>query len=434
MGDAEIKDPFCDPKNPVVVPFCEIASASILIRDGIVKTPCELSRITDLTCMNVYLKKDYMQYTGNFKERGARYAMLKLDEASKKRGLVSASAGNHAQAMCWHGLNLGIPITVVMPITAPIMKVQRCRKFKANVIVDGINMYEAKNIALRYARDNNAIYISGYDNPDVIAGQGTCGLEILDQVPNVDVIIVPTGGGGLLAGVAAAVKTVKPSVKVYGVESVNCMSFAVAMKAGGPTLIEAKPTLADGLAVPCVGYNAYATAKKYIDGMIQVKEEDIAVAILRLVEIEKAIVEGSGAAPVAAVLSGQLAGECKNKNVVLICSGGNIDTTVLSRVLDRGLASDGRLIKTYVTVSDRPGGLAELLQLITSLGIPVKHINQERAWVKLDIFSVEVKLTCETRDYDHAKELEFALKEKYGDNARIDYVQFPASSGASRKF
>ncbi|KRT86475.1 hypothetical protein AMK59_1745, partial [Oryctes borbonicus] len=355
---------------------------------------------TKITGINIYLKLEFTQYTGSFKERGARFVMLQLSEEQRKKGCVSASAGNHALAMCYHGLQLGIPITVVMPVVASLMKIQRCKELKGNVIVQGANMIEAKNIAMKLAQESGSLYINGYDHPDVLAGQGTIGIDILEQVPDVDAVVVPVGGGGLITGIGLAVKTLKPSVKVIGVESNGCPGFTNALKAGKPIVTECKASMADGLAVSLVGCNSVETAKHYVDRMVLVKEEDIAVSILRLVEMEKFIVEGAGATPVAAALSGQL-DEFIGKNVVLVLSGGNIDSTVLHRAIERGLAADGRLIKIYVKISDRPGGLAELTSIIGSTGACIKRISQERAWLKMDVFSVEVKLVLETRDYEH---------------------------------
>ncbi|GJQ81219.1 hypothetical protein Trydic_g20438 [Trypoxylus dichotomus] len=431
-GDSEIVDPFCNPDKPVCIPFEKVALAYVLIRDHVKKTPCELSHLSKITGINIYLKLEFTQFTGSFKERGARFTMLQLSDEKKKKGCVSASAGNHALAMCYHGLKLGIPITVVMPVIAPLMKVQKCRELKGNVIVQGANMQEAKNIAMKIAQDTGALYINGYDHPDILAGQGTIGIDILEQVPNVDAVVVPVGGGGLIAGVSLAMKTLKPSAKVIGVESVCCAGFANSLKAGKPVHTESKPSMADGLAVPVVGYNSVQTAKNYVDRMVVVKEEDIAVSILRVLEMEKHVVEGAGATPVAAVLSGQL-DEFIGKNVVLLLSGGNIDSTVLHRAIERGLAADGRLIKIFVKVSDRPGGLAELASIIGSTGAGIKRISQERAWLKMDVFSVEVKVVLETRDYEHVQEIRKALLARYKD-ARIEHAEFPASSAVNQRF
>jgi threonine dehydratase len=210
-----VEDPFCDEKHPRVITFHDVTSASFKIKGGIEHTPCPKSHLSETCGMDIYLKKELLQYTGSFKERGARNALLQLSEEQKKHGVISASLGNHAQALCYHGMKLGIPVTVVMPKEASIMKIQNCRNFKANVIVRGLDMAEAKRIAMELSKESGMPYINGYDHPHIMAGQGTIGLEIIEQVPDADVIIVPVGGGGLIAGIATAVKTLSPKTKIY---------------------------------------------------------------------------------------------------------------------------------------------------------------------------------------------------------------------------
>ncbi|CAG9813830.1 unnamed protein product [Phaedon cochleariae] len=395
--DNNMADPFCNPDSPVRITFEEVTSAAYKIRSGIDYTPCIKSHLSSLTGMDIFLKKDFLQHTGSFKERGARYAMMMLTNEERRHGVVAASLGNHAQAVSYHGYQLGIPVTVVMPTIAPIMKIQKCREYNAKVIMEGKDMNEAIKRAGQLAKEHGWVYINGYDNPQVIAGQGTVGLEIMEQVKNIDAVIVPTGGGGLLAGVAVAIKTLDPSIKVIGVESERCASFANAIEHEAPTYTDIGGTLADGLAVPKIGYNAWITSRNLVDRMITVKEEWIAVAILRFIENEKCVVEGAGATGLAAILAGQL-DEFKGKRVVLILSGGNIDTTILGRCLERGLAADGRLVKVKVTVSDRPGGISELCKIISSIGVSIKDVIHERAWMVSDVFSVEVKALEDIED------------------------------------
>ncbi|CAH0380608.1 unnamed protein product [Bemisia tabaci] len=265
VPEQEYEDPFCVPGKPSVVQFADITSAAFKIRDGIVRTPCMKSHLSELTGMEIFLKKDFLQFTGSFKERGASYALMKLTTEQKSAGVISASLGNHAQALSYHGQRLKIPVTVIMPIVAPIMKIQSCRNLGANVVVQGRNMKEAKLIAMKLAKERSLVYINGYDHPDIIAGQGTIGLEVVDEVPNIDAIVVPVGGAGLIAGVALAVKTLNPHIKVIGVESERCASFSKAVENGGPVMLDIESTLADGLAVPMVGYNAFATAAPLVD-------------------------------------------------------------------------------------------------------------------------------------------------------------------------
>merc|ERR1712045_985368 len=246
---------------------------------------------------------------------------------------------------------------------------------------------------------------NGFDHPNILAGAGTMGLEIIEQVPDVEAVVIPVGGGGLISGCAVALKTMKPSIKVIGVEPERCPSFAMALKAGTPVFTPTTASIADGLTVPTVGCNAVATAAPLIDRMVQVSEEWVSIAILRCIEMEKAVVEWG----VAAVLAG-LCPELKGKKVVIALCGGNIDTTILGRCLDRGMAADGRLVKFSCTISDRPGGMAELTNSLFRVGVTIKDIQQERAWIKNDIFSVEDIVVVETIDAAHAGRMITELK------------------------
>lgn len=408
----EVDDPFCDPDNPIRVPFQEVTAASFMIRSGIEKTPCDKSRMSEKYNMELYFKKDFLQYTGSFKERGARYTLMSLTRSQKALGVIAASAGNHALGLAYHGKKLNVPIIVVMPKTSPLMKQELCQQLGANVILHGADFGMAKKFALAMAKKHDILYINGYDHPHILAGQGTMGIEIVEQVPDLDAIIIPIGGGGLAAGVALAIRALKPKVKIYGVESENAAGFSGALKAGHPTLVTVQPTLADGLAVPMVGCNAFATLKPLLDKMVVVQEEFIALAILRLVEMEKCVVEGAGATGLAAILSNAVP-ELEGKKVVCVLCGGNIDTTVLGRVLERGLATDGRICRFVVNVSDRPGGIAELTRLIASIGVSLKDIFHERAWLKSDVYSVQVRCIVETRNMAHFMELKTLLSGNY---------------------
>uniref|UniRef100_A0A7E4VS92 Serine racemase n=1 Tax=Panagrellus redivivus TaxID=6233 RepID=A0A7E4VS92_PANRE len=410
-------DPFCDPNNPKKLQFATISSALYTIKDGIQRTELRRSlKLSQYTESTVFLKMELNQATGSFKERGARWALLRLTDEQRAQGVWAASAGNHALALSYHGKRLGIPVNVVMPRHAPLMKIDYCTKLKANVIVKGKDLTAAKTFALQKAHEAGAPYINGYDHVDILAGAGTIGLEILDQVKDLDAIIVPVGGGGLLAGVACAVKTLYPNVLVIGVESEACPGFSASLAAGRPTLTPSEPSLADGLAVPVVGVNAFETAKDYVDKVVTVDEQHIALAILRLAEWEKVVVEGAAATTVAAILANKLP-ELKDKRVAAILTGGNIDSTVLGRCIDRGLVFDHRLIRFKVIVSDRPGGISELSQIIATTGASVKDMFMERAWLRQDAFSVSVKVVAETRNREHVKELEEALRKRYEDVA-----------------
>lgn len=404
-------------EEPILVSFEDVSAASYRIRKGVKKTPCERSSMSEALKMDLYFKKDYLQHTGSFKERGARNTLLMLSKEQKEKGVIAASAGNHALALSYHGRDLGIPVTVVMPLNAPIMKISACRKHQASVHVNGADLIESKEIALKMAKANGLAYINGYDHPHILSGQGTLGLEIVEEVSDLEAVVIPVGGGGLLAGVAVAVKGLRPDVQIIGVESERCASFRAAMDAGHPVKIDANQsqTLADGLCVSKVGSNAFATATGLVDKVISVSEDFIALAILRLIEEEKAVVEGAGVTAFAAVLAGMLP-ELQDRKVVIPLCGGNIDSTVLGRCIDRGLAADGRLCRFIVTVSDRPGGIAELTRLLASLGASVKDIFHERAWLVSSVFNVQIKVVLEVRDREHGLQVKEALQLQYPNN------------------
>lgn len=362
--------------------------------------------------MEIFCKLDNLQRTGSFKERGARNALLQLPDEQQKRGVIAASAGNHALGLTYQGKLLGIPVTVVMPKYAPLIKLNTCQKLGATVVLHGKDFAEAKSRAHEIGQERGLAYIDGYDDPAIIAGQGTMGLEIVEQVPDLDAVIIPVGGGGLLAGVALAVKTMRTHVKIIAVEAENVASFSAAMQAGKPTHITIKPTLADGLAIPQVGLNAFKIAQPLVDKVVIVTEEQIAVSILRIVELEKGVVEGSAATPLAACLSGQLS-ELTGRRCVLLLCGGNIDPNVLSRVVERGLVSDGRLSRFTAVISDRPGGLADLTAQIAASGASIKQVVHDRAFAGSDVSAVHVLCTVETRNRQHLVELRDELK-KHG--------------------
>lgn len=298
----------------------------------------------------------------------------------KFKGVIAASAGNHALALSWHAPQLDLPVTVIMPEVAPLAKIGRCRSLGANVVVHGAHILEA------FAHSQTPEYegwqyLNGFDHPDIIAGAGTLGLEIDEQVDDIDYVVVPVGGAGLIAGVALALNTVRPSVEVLGVEPERCASYQAALAAGHPVDTPTRPTLADGLAVPKVGGNAFEVSKDLVAQTVSVNERAIAIAMLRLVEAEKTVIEGGGASGLAAILpGGPLHQKVQGKRVVVPLCGGNIDTTVLGRVLDRGLAADGRLVKFSATISDRPGGIQRLSTVIASNGASIRDILHERAW------------------------------------------------------
>jgi len=393
-----------------VITFQEIEAARTRIAGAIYYSPCQPSiPLSELAGMEIFCKFDNLQRTGSFKERGGRNALAQLSPEQKKRGVIAASAGNHAQALAYQGRLLGIPATVVMPQYAPLVKVSNCQKLGANVVLYGKDFAEAKGRAQEIGAEKGLAYIDGYDDPAIIAGQGTMGLEIVEQVPALDAVLVPVGGAGLIAGVSLAVKTLRPQAKVIAVEAENVASFSAALEAGRPTKIALYPTLADGLAIPQVGANAFEIAHRFVDLAVTVTEEQIAIAILRLVELEKSVVEGAAATPLAACLSGKLEDLAGKKCILLLCVG-NIAPIVLSRFIERGLVADGRLCRFTAVISDRPGGLADLAAQIASTGASIKQVVHDRAFASSDVSTVNVLCTVETRNHQHFAELRAQLR------------------------
>ena len=395
-----------------MVTFQDIEAARKRIAGAVYYSPCPPSiPLSGITGEKIFCKLDNLQRTGSFKERGARNALAQLSPDQQKRGVIAASAGNHAQALAYQGKLLAIPATVVMPKFAPLIKVSTCQQLGATVVLHGEGFGEAKARAHEIAIEKGLAYIDGYDDPGIIAGQGTMALEIIEQVPDLEAVIVPVGGAGLLAGVSLALKTLRPGVKVIAVEAENVASFSAALEAGKPKNITIHPTLADGLAIPEIGSNAFQIAQPLVDLTVTVTEEEIALAILRLVELQKSVVEGAAATPLAACMSGKLK-ELSDKRVVLLICGGNIDPNVLSRVIESGLVADGRLGRFTAVISDRPGGLADLAIQIASTGASVKQIVHDRAFASPDVSTVNVLCTVETRNHQHLAELRALLRSR----------------------
>ncbi len=392
------------------VTLADVRAARRRIRDGVILTPCpESIPLSEITGSRIVCKLDNFQRTGSFKERGARNALLRLPAASRRLGVVAASAGNHALGLAYHGKLLGIPVTVVMPEFAPLIKITTCRRLGARVVLHGTDFAEARAEAERLVSGQGLAYVHGFDDPYIIAGQGTLGLEILEQVPDLDAIVCPVGGGGLLAGVCIAVKALTPRVQVIAVESVATGNLTAALRAGRPVRVPRHATLADGLATLTVGVRAFRHIKGRVDRVVRVEEKWISLAILRMLELEKTVVEGAAAVPLAAMMSGKITG-LAGKKVALVVCGGNIDPVILGRVIEKGLVHDGRLTRFTVTISDRPGGLAELCRVIASCGASVNQVDHDRAFSGPDVTATHVVCTVETRDRDHVSELHRVLR------------------------
>ncbi|MBM3956253.1 MAG: threonine ammonia-lyase [Planctomycetes bacterium] len=391
------------------VSLADIRAARERISGAIYHSPCPVSvPLSELVGATVFCKLDLLQRTGSFKERGARNALVLLDPAARRRGVVAASAGNHALGLAWHGRLLGIPVTVVMPRFAPLVKVATCRRLGATVILHGDSFDEARAEAVRIAAADGLERIHGFDDPRVIAGQGTMALEVLEDLPDAEVIVVPTGGAGLLAGVATVAKALAPSIRIVAVEPAAAPSLSASLAAGRPVAVPVRPTLADGLAVGRVGDVAFPIAAPLIDHVVTVGEEALALAVLRLAELEKLVVEGAGAAALAALLA-EGCPDVRGRRVVLLLCGGNIDLSILGRVIDHGLAADGRLWRFTTRVTDRPGGIARLATVIAEAGASVLEIAHDRTFSGPDVFSVRVAVTVETADRAQIDALAAAL-------------------------
>jgi len=389
----------------------DILAARSRIAGGIFETSCvESIPLSELCGARIFCKLEYMQRTGSFKERGARNALLLLTREQQLRGAISASAGNHALGMSYHGSLLKIPITVVMPRFAPLIKVANCRKFGATVVLHGNDLAEARTRADELAQEHGLTYIHGYDDAAIIAGQGTIGLEILEQVPDIDAVVASIGGGGMIAGIALAVKSLRPQIQVIGIEPEHAACYSAALAAGKPVDVEVKPTLADGLAVSRVGPRAFDIARPLVDRVVTVGETDLAIAMLRMIELDKRIVEGAGAAPLAALIAAKLPG-LADKRVVLVLSGGNVDLNTLDRVIEAGLVHDARICRFTAVITDRPGGLAGLAGLIADTGASIKDITHDRLFAGPDVTAVRVVCTVEIAGREHRDALLAALRE-----------------------
>ncbi|MFM2152898.1 MAG: hypothetical protein RL199_1333 [Pseudomonadota bacterium] len=397
------------PPATLPVDLAAVAAARARIKDRIRLTPCPVSEaFSKVVGGELHLKLDNLQVTGSFKERGALHKLLLLTPEERRRGVICASAGNHAQGVSHHAGRLGIPATIVMPEASPLIKVTGVKAHGATVVLHGANFDEALAEAKRRCEAEGLVFIHPFDDAAVIAGQGTLGLEILEQVPAVDTLLVPVGGGGLIGGIAAAVKALKPEVRVVGVEASVLPKMRAALDAGGPVTLEPARTIADGIAVRRAGDLTYALVSRLVDEMVVCDDEETSHAILQLLEREKLVAEGAGAIALAAALHAKvdLRGRCA---VALVC-GGNIDVTLVSRIIERGLVKDGRLVRLAVTVPDRPGELARLTGVVARAKANVVEIHHNRAFSQGSLGETLIELVLETRGHAHIDELVGALE------------------------
>lgn len=356
---------------------------------------------------NIFLKTENLQVTGSFKVRGAGYMMSQLTEEEKSRGVIACSAGNHAQGVALAAAKYGIKSIICLPDGAPMSKVEATKSYGAEVVMVKGVYDDAYKHALELRDKYGYTFVHPFDDDNVIAGQGTIGLEILNELKDIDAIVVPVGGGGLISGIAYVVKHLNPNVKVYGVQAAGAPSMYNSIKNGKRERLNSVSTIADGISVKEPGENTYDLCSKYVDDIVTVTEDEISSAILALIEQHKMIAEGAGAVSVAAAMFNKL--PIKNKNVVCVVSGGNIDVTILSRVIERGLLTSGRTCNLCIELMDKPGQLREVSSIIAALGGNVISVHHERASEKMDINGCFLRIVLETRNYEHIKMIMDAL-------------------------
>ncbi|WP_432477392.1 threonine ammonia-lyase [Nocardioides sp. GXQ0305] len=393
------------------LPTPEELDAARQLLDGVsVVTPMEESRwLSALTGGQVLLKCENLQRTGSFKTRGAYVRIARLSEEERARGVVAASAGNHAQGVALAAQMLGIKATVFMPEGAPIPKEKATRGYGADVVLHGRYLEDALVRARAFADETGAVLIHPFDHVDIVAGQASAGLEIVEQAPDVETVLVPTGGGGLLSGIALAVKAHRPDVRVVGVQAEGAAAFPGSLSQGSPQALESMQTMADGIAVGCPGEVTFACVRDHVDEIVTVSEESLSQALLALLERAKLVVEPAGAAAVARILDEPLA---HGGRTVAVISGGNIDPLLLSKVIRHGLAAGGRFLYLRVCIPDVPGGLARLLAELGEMGANILEVAHERISPSLSIDEVEVRLQMETRGEPHAEQVLARLRER----------------------
>jgi threonine dehydratase len=388
------------------VALSDVQAAARIIAGQIVRTPCLRSQtLSALLGARVWLKFENLQFTSSFKERGAVVKLTSLSPAERAAGVIAMSAGNHAQGVAYHGQRLGIPVTVVMPKFTPFVKIRHTRDFGARVVVQGESLAEAAAVAKDIAAREGLVFVHPYDDDRIIAGQGTIALEMLADAPGLDILVVPVGGAGLIAGIAVAAKGLKPGIKIVGAEdefypALHQLLHGLPIAVGGPTI-------AEGIAVRDIGQRPMAAARALIDDVVVVAEADVERALVMLVEIEKTVVEGAGAVALAAMLAkpALFAG----KDVGLVLSGGNIDSRLLASILMRGLVRDGRLVRLRLSIPDAPGMLSQVTGLVGAAGGNIIEVFHQRLFGVTSAKSTELDLVVETRDRDHVAELVRAI-------------------------
>ena len=392
-----------------MITFVDVEEARERIKEQIYLSPFPYSEtISRLTGNRVFFKLENLQLTGSFKERGALNRLLTLSPEEAQRGVIAASAGNHGMALAFHSHRLNIAATIVMPVFAPLIKVSRVRQYGAQSVLHGNDYDTALAEAQRLSQERGMTFVSAFNDPWIVAGQGTIGLELYEQNADLDAVVVPVGGGGLIAGIALVLKTLHPKITIIGVQAEAVPSMKTALAGGAPVRLPPATTIADGIAVRRVGETPFALVKEFVDEIVTVSEGEIANAVLLLLEIEKTVAEGAAAVPLAALMNKKIS--LTGKNIGLIVSGGNIDMNLISRIIETGMIQDGRQCRLNVIVTDRPGNLARLTQRIADLGANILQIGQSRGFGRIAIGETEVELVLETTGSDHIQRLRAELR------------------------
>jgi threonine dehydratase len=400
-----------------MVTLSDIQSALARVRPSIYVSPCTRSEtFSELTGNSIYLKLENRQRTGAYKERGALNKLLSLTSEERSRGVIAASAGNHAQAVAYHASNLGIRARIVMPLPTPLIKVSATRGYGGDVLLHGSNYDEAYDEALRLSVQDHLTFVHAFNDDAVIAGQGTLGLELLEQHPDLEAVVVPIGGGGLIGGIGCALKETNPRIQVIGVQPARLPSVKVALAEGKAVTVPSAVTIADGIAVRRVGERTLPLIQKYVDDIVTVEEEEIANAVLLLLEREKMLAEGAGAAAVAALVNRRIpmifeptVRDKTGKKIIAVVSGGNIDVTLLARIIERGLVKDGRLVRLRVHLPDYPGALHRVTGILAQHRANIVETSYDRAYHNVNLGDTAIDITMETRGPDHIAELISAL-------------------------
>ena len=401
-----------------MVTLQDIERARARIKDDIYMSPCAHSvTFSKLTGNKVYFKLENLQMTGSFKERGALNKILTLTAEEKARGVIAASAGNHAQGVAYHATRNSVRSTIVMPAAAPLVKVTRTREYGAEVVLHGASYDEAFEEAWRRREAEGLTFIHAFDDDAVMAGQGSVGLELLEQNPYLEAVLVPIGGGGLISGIAVAMKEINPRVRIIGVQTSRLPSMVRAVSEHAPVVLPPAATIADGIAVRKAGARTLPVVAKYVDDIVTVDEEEIANAILLLLEREKTVAEGAGAAAMAALVQDRA--NLSGKKVAVIIGGGNIDVNMLSRIIERGLVKDGRLVRFRVRIPDHPGGLHKLTGEIASVRANIQEVIHNRAFSRVDLGETAVDVTLETRGAEHIEKIVEVFRERGYEHERL---------------